>query len=510
MPGKEEHVEQLIESKPRYHQAGAMVAFTGTYPMSACMGFTVHGRVSRLYYRDMVGYMQDDLSWWWFSRPNMEEVAKYYFEHNERSYTWIKELYRFWRSTLTLNLLRELKAQMNVDFSVISAQQLVRRHRLFSTTYLKWWKECIFLDAFDCAGESLLRRALGKYTSVLPKTAVDVLVSPKAASTLQIQRLDFLVLSRQFLSSKIESDLIHNSTFMRWSNRYPVHAKLLDKHSQKFYWIRGDYIHAPMHSAEDFFGDLKVLASNRKTLQAELRMEQEVKELSMKRNKLYKTYRLTREVRRRLDFFSTLVSWRDERKKYNIIACYLLLNKYLPELHRRTGLPISLLKHVYHWEFESVLDQPNVWQKMLLGRARGRFIVLKPNPNFIEFLGQSGKQLRDLAELHVRRGYSKIQGMTGYPGKARGIVKIIRSRNDFFKMHKGDILVTANTRPEFVPIMKQAAAIVTDEGGITSHAVIVARELKLPCIVGCQVGTSMLHDGDKVEVDATRGIVKKL
>jgi len=78
------------------------------------------------------------------------------------------------------------------------------------------------------------------------------------------------------------------------------------------------------------------------------------------------------------------------------------------------------------------------------------------------------------------------------------------------KVEEGDILVTSMTRPEFLPIMKKAAAFVTNEGGITSHAAIVSRELKKPCIIGTKFATQVLKDGDMVEVDATNGVIKKL
>jgi len=56
--------------------------------------------------------------------------------------------------------------------------------------------------------------------------------------------------------------------------------------------------------------------------------------------------------------------------------------------------------------------------------------------------------------------------------------------------------------------MKKAVAVITDEGGITCHAAIVSRELKIPCIVGTKIATRVLKDGDKVEVDADKGVVK--
>ena len=66
------------------------------------------------------------------------------------------------------------------------------------------------------------------------------------------------------------------------------------------------------------------------------------------------------------------------------------------------------------------------------------------------------------------------------------------------------------TRPEFMPLAKKALAIVTDEGGITSHAAVISRELGIPCIVGTKLATQVLHNGDLVEIDANRGMVKIL
>ena len=58
--------------------------------------------------------------------------------------------------------------------------------------------------------------------------------------------------------------------------------------------------------------------------------------------------------------------------------------------------------------------------------------------------------------------------------------------------------------------MKKAAAIVTDEGGITSHAAIVSRELGIPCVIGTKFATKVFKDGDLIEVDADKGIVRKI
>ena len=105
---------------------------------------------------------------------------------------------------------------------------------------------------------------------------------------------------------------------------------------------------------------------------------------------------------------------------------------------------------------------------------------------------------------------TEIKGHCACPGFAKGIVKIINSTEEMAKMQKGEILVSQMTNPEIVPAMKKAGAIVTDVGGLTCHAAIISRELRIPCIIGSKIATRVLKDGDLVEVDATKGILRKL
>lgn len=90
----------------------------------------------------------------------------------------------------------------------------------------------------------------------------------------------------------------------------------------------------------------------------------------------------------------------------------------------------------------------------------------------------------------------------------RGTVRIVQSNKEVNKVNERDILVAGMTKPDYIGAMKKAVAFVTDEGGLTSHAAIVARELKIPCIVGTKIATKVLKDGMVVEVDADKGIVR--
>ena len=108
------------------------------------------------------------------------------------------------------------------------------------------------------------------------------------------------------------------------------------------------------------------------------------------------------------------------------------------------------------------------------------------------------------------KDFHHFKGNPASPGKAKGTVIIIRGVSDLNKVKKGNILVAVTTHPDYVPAMQKAVAIITDEGGITSHAAIIARELGLPCIVGTKYATKALKDGDKVEIDASAGILRKV
>ena len=104
-------------------------------------------------------------------------------------------------------------------------------------------------------------------------------------------------------------------------------------------------------------------------------------------------------------------------------------------------------------------------------------------------------------------GDAILVGLPASHGVISGTVKIVHDMDELDKVQPGDIMVTKMTDPDFVPAMKRAAAIVTDEGGMTSHAAIVSREMGVPCIVGTGKASKTLHDGDKITVDATHGKV---
>ena len=101
-----------------------------------------------------------------------------------------------------------------------------------------------------------------------------------------------------------------------------------------------------------------------------------------------------------------------------------------------------------------------------------------------------------------------INGSIACKGFAKGRARVIFELSELNKVKKGDIIVTPMTTPEMILALKKASAIITDEGGITCHAAIVSRELRIPCVIGTVNATKLISDNDLLEVDANKGIVK--
>lgn len=104
----------------------------------------------------------------------------------------------------------------------------------------------------------------------------------------------------------------------------------------------------------------------------------------------------------------------------------------------------------------------------------------------------------------------EIHGTTAYPGHVQGKVRIVLNPLKIKQFDEGDVLITGMTRPEFLPLMKKSSAVVTDAGGILCHAAVVAREMKIPTIIGTEKATKVFKDGDLVVVDANKGVVRMI
>jgi phosphohistidine swiveling domain-containing protein len=200
-------------------------------------------------------------------------------------------------------------------------------------------------------------------------------------------------------------------------------------------------------------------------------------------------------------------------REYEFQEAFYNIKFIQDEIGKRIGLTTLEVKCLLASEYKQAIKKPAKYKKIAGQRIRNSLSIIKAKEGTKIIIGEEAK--REILKMEIKMPetnlkVSELKGMPTYYGKARGSVKIIITIKDVLKMKKGDILVSQATSPDLLPAMKKAAAILTNEGGITSHAAIVSRELKIPCIVGTKIATKVLKDGDLVEVDADKGIVKIL
>jgi len=192
------------------------------------------------------------------------------------------------------------------------------------------------------------------------------------------------------------------------------------------------------------------------------------------------------------------------------------LSKALTILSKQFNLPIDDL---FFYSKEEILDLYNKHfvEKNILEERKISYVFLIRNNDLINY--QGSKAINYISNFLVEHKTDEnLKGVIANPGKVTGRAKILFYGADTFDkvskmiadMKKGDILVTETTSPELMTACKKASAILTNQGGLLSHAAIVSRELSIPCIVGLGDITHVVNDGDLLEVDANNGYVKIL
>ena len=181
----------------------------------------------------------------------------------------------------------------------------------------------------------------------------------------------------------------------------------------------------------------------------------------------------------------------------------------LKEVARRVKINENRLYQLSYLEIVELLKRKRIKttnrKEYIIGRfSKWRLITGK----------ESRKLIKLLEDYHKQKTSNILTGQIGNRGYYIGRVKIIPldikldHYKEIKKMKKGDVLVSGSTGPEMILACRKAGAIITEEGGITSHAAIVSRELGIPSVIGTKIATEALKDGDLVEVNADEGIVR--
>lgn len=203
--------------------------------------------------------------------------------------------------------------------------------------------------------------------------------------------------------------------------------------------------------------------------------------------------------------------------KYCWAGAELRLLTFFDEIVKRMKVSLSDFFDLYLVDdvFNYFENGTALSKKQIEERKRCILIHVK-DKKYKAYFGDRAIRIIKQIERQEKRKTDLLEGTVAFPGHVSGKVKIVHA-TDIEKMHEiakdfkdGDILVSENTQPAMIVLMKKSLAILTEQGGITSHASIVSREFKKPCIVGIMGLLKVLKDGDLVEVDADRGIVRIL
>ncbi len=163
-----------------------------------------------------------------------------------------------------------------------------------------------------------------------------------------------------------------------------------------------------------------------------------------------------------------------------------------------------------HYYFPQDIEWAKEGRKGLFSKSRAELYIIQTRPVTTLDEKQTNPEIKLEVEEEKFIKIAQVPILTGVgasPGIGSGYVKILKSPKEIAKVKANDVLVAPMTSPDFVPAMKKASAIVTDEGGLTSHAAIVSRELGIPCVVGTKLATTKLKEDTLITVDGSNGLV---
>lgn len=267
-------------------------------------------------------------------------------------------------------------------------------------------------------------------------------------------------------------------------------------HLEKYFWIQNSYVGPKKLSV----GMLKERMANMGVETGSASGREDIENIG-----------LNQELKEMVGIIDFCTIWQDERKE-NILRSITNLGLVMDELSQRTKISSHLLSYLGVGDVMGMemIGEMKDMEGTLAERTKGVLFLVddKGERNFTGDAYSEYLKNKKGSEAEKHNFEMDLHGTTANGGTAIGHAIICKDIKSIEKVKEGDILVASMTRPEFIPALRKAAAIVTDEGGITCHAAIVARELGIPAVIGTKIATKVLKDGMLVEVKANHGLVK--
>ncbi|MBI2426436.1 MAG: hypothetical protein HYV34_01185, partial [Candidatus Kerfeldbacteria bacterium] len=240
--------------------------------------------------------------------------------------------------------------------------------------------------------------------------------------------------------------------------------------------------------------------------QEQIRRVEGMNHLVHERETLFRELQFSDREKQLYDIGAEIV-WIKGFRKDALYYTSFIVDQIFRELGRRAGFSMNQMHSLAPWEVAKfktfTADELNERFRSSVVRLQNGVIDVVVGDEARAYVAAQNIEKVEVTNL------AELKGTCACPGDVTGRVKIVNQPSEIHKMEQGDIMVAHTTYPALVPAMKKAAAIVTDDGGLTCHAAIVSRELQIPCVVGTRHATKILHDGDTVHVDAAHGIIQK-
>ena len=288
-----------------------------------------------------------------------------------------------------------------------------------------------------------------------------------------------------------------------------VSNKDINKIYNKFWWTKLGWENMTPHTRGYFEKEIKKYKKKKNLAKKLNEINQRLIEIKKQRNELIKKYNISDDLKYWLQVVDKYAYYHDLRKEMQVKTTYAL-HLLMSEVARRFKLAKNDLEWLWHNDIQDIL-RGKPFNKNRVQKRKKAVCSLVTKNGIKKWAGQEAIKIFN-KEINIKvDNIDELKGVGVTKGKVRAKVKVCNGAEDALKkIKKGDILVCGMTLPDYVPAMRKASAIITDEGGITCHAAIVSRELEIPCIVGTKIATQILKDGDEVKVDAEKGMIKKI
>lgn len=428
-------------------------------------------------------FVQNDYVHWYWNDNDLTRIREEFLKRLKKDKRYLGKLKK--ERDLKIKAFNAILRHIDkIDLKKLSNEKIAELYDDFYRRYVDEFKYFMVLgDAVSMHADRYLtpefKKILGKdFTADFPK-----LLSPHHLSFIE------------------EEGVTREKLIQNFRKTGKLNRKELKRHASEFFYIHNNYAKGIRLTADDFAVMVREDAKKNVAPAKDQR-----KNSLAEKAKLIKKYKLSSWYQTLLYMMDEFFEFQDTRKKYVLISNYYQF-QFLKEAERRNGIPFEKLRYSIYPEFRAAIAG-NLDEKVLDER-RKICACIHMSDGFDVVSGDLAQEALDFFQKQSSET-REIKGMIASTGKARGRVKKILKIHDMANMEQGDILVSSMTRPEMVPAMKLAGAIVTDEGGVTSHAAIVSREMGIPCIIGTKIATQVLKDGDLVEVDADKGIVRIL